>query len=83
MERGQFTFYRSYWEAIKGLKKKEDRLSALEAICAYALDEEERPMTDVASGMFILHLTRQRKKQKEARSELQTERKDSGKISER
>ena len=54
MERGQFTFYRSYWEAIKGLKKKEDRLSALEAICAYALDEEERPMTDVAAGMFIL-----------------------------
>lgn len=36
-ERGQFTFYRSFWEAIKGLPKK-DRLPILEAIISYALD---------------------------------------------
>ena len=35
--RGQFTFYRSFWEAIKGLPKK-DRLPILEAIISYALD---------------------------------------------
>ena len=52
--RGQFTFYRSFWDAIRRLKKAEDRLSALEAICAYALDGEERPMTDTAEAMFIL-----------------------------
>ncbi len=54
MARNQFTFYKSFWDAIKILKKKEDRLSALEAICAYALDGEELKMTDVAAGMFIL-----------------------------
>lgn len=52
--REQFTFYRSFWEAIKRLKKKDDRLSALEAIIAYALDDEERDMTDVAEGIYIL-----------------------------
>ena len=36
-ERGQFTFYRSFWEAIKGLPKK-DRLPILESIISYALD---------------------------------------------
>lgn len=36
-ERGQFTFYRSFWEAVKGLPKK-DRLPILEAIIEYALD---------------------------------------------
>ena len=54
MAREQFTFYRSFWEAIRSLKRKDDRLAALEAICAYALDGEERDMTDVAAGMFIL-----------------------------
>lgn len=36
-ERKQFTFYRSFWEAVKGLPKK-DRLPILEAIISYALD---------------------------------------------
>lgn len=35
--RGQFTFYRSFWEAIKGLPKK-DRLPILEAVISYGLD---------------------------------------------
>lgn len=52
--RNQFTFYRSFWDAIRRIKKKADRLSALEAIVAYALDDEELPMTDVAEGIFIL-----------------------------
>ena len=52
--RPQFTFYRSFWEAIRRIKKDKDRLSALEAIIAYALDDEQIDMTDVAEGIFIL-----------------------------
>lgn len=52
--REQFTFYRSYWEAIKRLKKSSDRLSALEAICAYALDGQEIPRTDASDAIFCL-----------------------------
>ena len=52
--RKQFTFYESYWFAVKKLQKQRDRLSALEAICAYAIDGEERPMTDAADAVFTL-----------------------------
>ena len=52
--REQFTFYRSYWEAVKRLRKASDRLSALEAIAAYALDEEELERTDAADAIFVL-----------------------------
>ena len=54
MAREQFTFYRSYWEAVKRLRKPADRLSALEAIAAYALDGEERDLTDAADAIFVL-----------------------------
>ena len=54
MTREQFTFYRSYWEAVKRLRKPADRLSALEAIAAYALDGEERELTDAADAIFVL-----------------------------
>ena len=54
MTREQFTFYRSYWEAVKRLRKPADRLSALEAIAAYALDGEERDLTDAADAIFVL-----------------------------
>jgi len=53
MAREQFTFYRSFWEACKNLKDA-DRLSMLDAVCAYALDGEVRPMTGASKGMFIL-----------------------------
>lgn len=36
-ERNQFTFYRSFWDAVRGLPKR-DRLPILEAIIGYALD---------------------------------------------
>lgn len=35
--RSQFTFYRSFWEAVQSLPKK-DKLPVLEAIISYALD---------------------------------------------
>lgn len=54
MERGQFTFYRSFWEAVKRLSKK-DRLAVLEAIVVYGLDGEERQdLTPKQEGFFVL-----------------------------
>lgn len=52
--REQMTFYRSYWEAVKRLRKSADRLSALEAILTYALDGEELDRTDAADAIFVL-----------------------------
>lgn len=51
--REQFTFYRSFWMAVKGLNQK-DQLSVFRAICAYALDGEETKMTPAATGLFVL-----------------------------
>ena len=53
MERGQFTFYRSFWDALQTLPKKE-RLAAYEAICDYALNGNEQTLTGSAATIFIL-----------------------------
>ncbi len=53
MERKQFTFYRSYWEALCTLPKK-DRLAAYEAIVTYALSGEEPEVSGAAATAFIL-----------------------------
>lgn len=53
MKRSQFTFYRSYFEAIKSLSKR-DMASVILAICAYALDEEEPNLTGVPLAVFTL-----------------------------
>lgn len=54
MERGQFTFYRSFWEAVKTLSKK-DRLAVLEAIIRFGLDGEETgELTARQEGFFVL-----------------------------
>lgn len=53
MGRGQFTFYRSYYEAIKQLPKKE-QANVLLAICAYALDEETPKLIGTAAAIFML-----------------------------
>jgi len=52
--REQFTFYRSFWEAAKQIKKPRDRLSYLEAVMAFALDGEDREVTDDALPIYIL-----------------------------
>ena len=39
MKRDQFTWYRSYYEALRTLPAKDFQIAVL-AICAYALDEE-------------------------------------------
>lgn len=53
MERSQFTFYRSYYEAVRELPKKE-QCAVMLAICAYALDEEEPNLTGTAKAIFSL-----------------------------
>lgn len=52
--RQQFTFYRSFWEAVKGLPKK-DRTPILEAIIEYALDEKDPSgLSQTQSAFFLL-----------------------------
>lgn len=53
MERKQFTFYRSYYEAVKVLPKKE-QTAVLLAICGYALDGIEPNLSGTAKGIFEL-----------------------------
>lgn len=53
MRRGQFTFYRSFWEAMKTLPKK-DQLPFVTAVCSYVFEEEERPLTGAAAAAFLL-----------------------------
>lgn len=53
MKRDQFTFYRSYFEALKSLPAK-DFKAALLAICSYALDEEEPSLSGVPNSVFVL-----------------------------
>ena len=53
-ERNQFTFYRSFWGAIKSLPKK-DRLPILEAIIEYALDgKAPSGLSQSQSAFFLL-----------------------------
>ena len=54
MKRDQFTFYRSYYEALNDLPEKE-RSKVLFAILSYALDEEEpNELSGVCSACFKL-----------------------------
>lgn len=53
MERAQFTFYRSYYEAIQSLPKRE-QTAVLLAVCAYALDNEEPKLSGMANAIFTL-----------------------------
>lgn len=53
MKREQFTFYRSYYEAMKILPKKEQTAVML-AIAAYALDNEEPKLDGTSAAIFML-----------------------------
>ena len=41
MERKQFTFYESFYDAVSMISKKSDRLDLYEAIIRYGLRQEE------------------------------------------
>lgn len=51
--RKQFTFYRSYYEAIQAIPKR-DQAAVLLAICAYALYETEPKLSGTADAIFSL-----------------------------
>lgn len=53
MKRDQFTFYRSYYEALKHLPKR-DRSDVLMAVIGYALDEEIQKLSGVPLSVFTL-----------------------------
>lgn len=53
MKREQFTFYRSYYEALKHLPKR-DRADVLMAVIGYALDEEVPKLSGVPLSVFTL-----------------------------
>lgn len=53
MRREQFTFYRSYYEALKALPKR-DQTSVLMAVIGYALDETEPDLSGVPLSVFTL-----------------------------
>lgn len=53
MSRKQFTFYRSYYEAICSLPAKM-QANVLLAICAYALDDREPSLTGTENAIFSL-----------------------------
>ena len=57
MARKQFTFYRSFWEAIGKLTTNKEKLQAYEAICAYALDgtePDEKTIKPAAATVFCV-----------------------------
>ena len=47
MERKQFTFYRSFWEAIENLPTNKEKLQAYQMLCAYGLNQEEPQISAV------------------------------------
>lgn len=53
MKRDQFTFYRSYYEALKALPKR-DQTSVLMSVIGYALDEETPSLSGVSLSVFTL-----------------------------
>lgn len=53
MKRDQFTFYRSYYEALKNLPKR-DQTAVLMAVIGYALDEIEPNLSGVPLSVFTL-----------------------------
>lgn len=50
----KFTFFRSFYEAIKEIEDEGARLDLYEAICAYALEGEEVELTGVPRMLFTL-----------------------------
>lgn len=57
VERKQFTFYASFFQAISKIKKKADRAEAYDALCAYALygtEPDLGQMSDSAAVVFML-----------------------------
>ena len=53
MAKDSFIFYRSFYDAIKGLKEKE-RVKIYDAICEKSLNDNELNLTGISNSMFTL-----------------------------
>lgn len=53
MERKQFTFYASFFEALERIRNKKDRSDAYDAICRYALRGEEPDLLALSDAAAI------------------------------
>ena len=53
MERTQFTFYESFYKAIRRIRRKEERADAYDAIVKYALLGEEPDLSRLSNGAAI------------------------------
>lgn len=85
MERNQFTFYRSYYEALKHLNKR-DRAEVLMAVISYALDEEVHSLSGVPLSVFTLikpTLDSGRNKANNRKNKTKTKQEQTGKEKER
>ena len=59
MERKQFTFYRSFWEAIENLPTNKEKLQAFQILCDYALNETEPDLSAVKPSVAtVFRVTR-------------------------
>lgn len=54
MNRNQFTFYDSFYRAVKRIRKPADRAMAYDAICAYALTGEEPDIEKMPDSVAIV-----------------------------
>lgn len=52
--RTQFTFYDSFYRAVRRIKKASDRAMAYDAICAYALTGEEPDIDSMSDSVAIV-----------------------------
>lgn len=74
MDRSQFTFYESFFRAIRRISNKADRADAYDAICAYALTGEEPDLDNLPDAVAIAfdlirpNLDASRRKAKSGRS---------------
>ena len=50
MQRKQFTFYRSFWEAIENLPTNKEKLQAYQILCDYALNQNEPQLSAIKPG---------------------------------
>ena len=84
MERNQFTFYRSYRDALRALNAKDFKAVVL-AICDYALDESEPCLSGVPLAVFTLirpTLDSGRNKAANRQNRIKTKKEQSGNKSE-
>ena len=71
IDREQFTFYKSFFLAIRRVRSKTRRCDLYDAVCAFALTGEDTPLDDSVAGLYELmrpNLAAGRKKAKSGKA---------------